>query len=477
MTRSQQGVSLLAVAVILAIAMAALVAFLGAFRSTSQSARGAEGAASLASIKVALAQFASSNGRLPCPAIPTADTGDADPPNASATCNSPMGTVPWKTIGLRREESIDPWGFKISYRVYTGAQGSLTQQDGASAVKCECDDAACESTPVAKTAVGAGNSGGLCADPANTVATTYATPQQAFLNLKGLAVTDFGRAELAAYVLISHGPSGRGGYTASGTATAAPGNPVEIANMQAAGPFTAAAPMTTNLSPDDPAYFDDVIAYERLADLIRRANLGARDWPEPAPPIVASYTLDNATVAAAVGHAVAAGTLGTATLNLGNATLTSSAGRNLAFDTSGATDSIGVAGNGNLISSIANEYVRVGFNSKATQLGVTFRTLGTFNAAGNPYTERVQLTFYDGAAVVGSPLIESGCRGQNAAGGLTSFAINVGIAFDSVEVRPILATPVAGTQPSSIGLAAFKACTAAQPICASDLAAAGNTCP
>lgn len=482
MTRSQQGVSLLAVAVMLGIAMAVLIAFVTMFRSTSKSDQGAQVAARMESIKEALAQFASTNGRLPCPAIPTADTGDADPPNASAACNSPTGTLPWRAIGMRREDSLDPWGFRISYRVYTGALGSVTQQDGASAVKCECDGAGCESAPTAPTAVvaaGTGFSGGLCADPANTVTTTYSTPQQSFLNGKGLTVTDFGRAELAAYVLISHGPSGLGGYTTSGTATAAPANPVEIANMQAAGPFTAAAPMTTNMSPNDVNYFDDIIAYERLPDLVRRANLQGRDWFDPPATSLVSYKMDEATVSAAVGAPVTPGTLGNNRIDFGTGQnrarvegFDSGGNQDISYNTVGGAPGLGIAGNGNnLLTSTGSEKLRIDFQQAGAKFGIALADFGTYDLSGTTVTERVQLVF-SGVGPSTFSVTLSGCRAD---GGVATFSVDPGIDFNRVEIQALAATP-SGT--TALSLAAFNLCDTSPGFCLSGLDATTDpNCP
>lgn len=474
MKRSNSGASLLFFAIILVGVMTVLIALLAMFRSSTSAASASQTVTQLEAAKAALEQFVSAAGRLPCPADPTLNTGVEAPAGGAATCTFPGGTLPWSTIGIRREDALDAWGFKISYRVYTGNNGSLTQPGGASMVNCDT----VEPAPGGRTALVV-NVGGLCAgDPADP--TTFNTTEAQFLAGKGLAVNDFGNNIAdAAFVLVSHGPSGRGAFTGSGTATDPPGNVNEINNMAAAGPFVAAAPATANMTPENANYFDDVIAYERLPDLIRRAKLNGRDWPEPPPPpVVANYTLDNATVAAALGvGSVSAGSLGTQTLNLGNATLTSSGVRDLSFDTSGTTDSVGVAGGGNLISSSAGEFVRIAFISKAQQLGITLRSLGTFINSGTTYTERVQLTFFDAGNPVGSPVIESGCRAQNSGDGTASFAINFGIDFDMVEVKPIVATPTAGNQRTSLGLAAFKACTALEPACASALATVANNCP
>src|SRR6185503_11825319 len=149
----------------------------------------------------------------PCPAKGSVDTGDEDATGPSFTCNSPTGTLPWRAIGLAHDGQFDAWGWKISYRVYTGAGGSLTQPNGASMALCTTDHSA------ASAGVGAG---GICQVAAGEVH-TWDTD---YLLGKGLTVNDFGAAPRtdAAYVLISHGVSGLGAYTSAGQQKAAPVN-------------------------------------------------------------------------------------------------------------------------------------------------------------------------------------------------------------------------------------------------------------
>src|SRR5258706_10132553 len=137
MFRVQRGVSILFVAVVLIIVAAASLAFLALTRTSAGIDRSNETASHLAKISNSLEQFASASERLPCPANPALDTGDAEPNVASAACNfATTGTVPSRTLGLPREDPFDAWGWKISYRVYQGATG-LTQAGGASKGHCD----------------------------------------------------------------------------------------------------------------------------------------------------------------------------------------------------------------------------------------------------------------------------------------------------------------------------------------------------
>jgi hypothetical protein len=271
----ERGFTFLLVVIALA-SLGALVA-LGLLQATaSATAKGDDLARKFARAQAALIAFVAETGRLPCPANPTMDTGDEV--RASPVCTYPQGTIPWKTLGLRREDGYDPWGWRISYRVYAGAAGSLVQDAHPDTDSCAIDAGAsmvcCDptQTQAVSTADGTGD-GGFCkknrkTDPNN------------FLAGKGFSVNDFGTAKTGvAYVLISHGPSGYGGYTAANVQVALPANANELANLSATGTFVAAAASASTVSPDDPAHFDDVIAYASISDVISKAGRGARTWP------------------------------------------------------------------------------------------------------------------------------------------------------------------------------------------------------
>jgi type II secretory pathway pseudopilin PulG len=268
LARRQRGFSFLLLGVVLVAGVLAV----GATRMLSQvvtrQSRAVEAQAVFAAAHEALAAFVAYSGRLPCPANPAADSGDADRNVDTATCNFSTGTLPWRTLGMRRTDSFDPWGGKISYRVYTGGAGSLAQDSGASMTNCDTSAA----TPTAVTTV-SGSLGGLCQP-------THDTPDTAYLAGKGLQVTDFGSAVTdAAYVLVSHGPSGYGGYQSSGAAKPTPGGTDEVSNTLQTGPFVAKAASGPGVSPEDSTHFDDLLGYVRIAELARRSGASARDWP------------------------------------------------------------------------------------------------------------------------------------------------------------------------------------------------------
>jgi type II secretory pathway pseudopilin PulG len=224
----------------------------------------------------ALLGYVAQMGRLPCPAVPTSSAGTEDRNAGNSKCNSAQGTLPWRTIGLSNEFAIDPWGRKISYRVYTGNAGTLTQDEGVSLVQCSTTD-----NQGTTNVSGGGNEGGICKSNNKTKVGSYSDAAEvSFLGSKGLTVADYGVTQVGvAYVLICHGATGYGGYTSTGIAMTAPSNASEIANTTATGPFVAAAASGPTIGAADASHFDDLISYVFLKDLIVKAGRNARNWP------------------------------------------------------------------------------------------------------------------------------------------------------------------------------------------------------
>jgi hypothetical protein len=455
MRSRQQGASGLFIAVLLLLIIGGMLAIFAFLQSKGQSERSGQETQRFEKINAALVQFVAINGRLPCPANPTAnpETGLENRTALSATCNSPTGTVPWASIGLRRDDAIDAWGWKISYRVYTGSNGSLTQDGGATMVNCETDTGELAGWSAGRTPV-SGSSGGLCRSTRNTL-------ESEFLAGKGLSVTSFGTAVSdVAYVLISHGASGLGAYT-SGTPSVQkelPTSANELSNLNAAGPFIATAHTDATVGPAASTHFDDVLAYKRLSDLVRLAGVGPRDWPETTA--LADVTLNAAGVGAAIGTTPTAGTdLGTASINFDTARvsgLTSGTASNLSFDSASGTEGVGVYGNGTGISSAYSEAIRVELRNKATKFAVTLNNFNTVFV----WKERARLEFYDGNTLVRTFSPWQSCH----SGAFTSFTFDLGAAqYDRVDITPLASAPdplFGTTIATSFFLSAFKACSA-----------------
>src|SRR5690349_15578210 len=210
---SQRGASGIFVAVVLLLVAAGIIVALAFSGVTAKGDRGRQVAASMGVVQSALRVFATGNNRLPCPADPNSTNG-LESAGAAGACNFPAGTIPWATLGLRVDDAVDPWGEVLSYRVFAGATG-LTRTNGATMTNCTTDPAA--TGPLV---------GGNC-DSA------YNTPEAAWLAGKGLRVNDFGNVVTdAAYVVLSHGASGLGGFTPAGQQkTPLPASADELSNL------------------------------------------------------------------------------------------------------------------------------------------------------------------------------------------------------------------------------------------------------
>jgi type II secretory pathway pseudopilin PulG len=479
----QLGISGVIVLALMVLVMVGLIAAYALSRLSTSGDDRAQTASRLTAAADALERYAASALRLPCPADPAANTGNEVQAGA-ATCTFPDGTLPWNTLGLLREQGTDAWGRKISYRVYTGNKGSLTQPRGVSMVECDTVEPASEGpTPVA------GSLGGLCRpdppDPVNLGLRTT-TPTE-FLAGKGLALSDSGTAfNDVAYVVISHGSTGLGGYTSSGVHVQIDGKTApagdELGNTRDTGAFTIRAFSDAETAATAGTHFDDVLVYRRLPELIERIKLGARNWlPDPVPSNV-NVLFDNPTVAAAVGRAVnsAGDNLGASTIDFGSANVSASnsgGAVNVSFATAGGVTGIGAVGGlaGNRISNLDGDALRVDFDTKKRKLGATLGDFGTYTFFLTTYTEQVEFTFYRSGSVVGSPMQKAGCRAD---GGLASFELDPGADFDRVDIRPVAATP-GGVASTSFLLAEFVGCTTAASSCTTTLATpapAGNTC-
>lgn len=439
--------------------------------------------ARLATLSDSLEQYAATAGRLPCPANPTLkvdEPGWGDEalatPNVGA-CQYPEGTVPWRTIGARREDSIDPWGWKVSYRVFSGVRtppsavpvGSLTQPGGVDVVECDTAPAAGAVTPVA------GALGGLC-DP-NPDATLRSSWDENFYSGKGFRITDMGVVyEDAAYVLVSHGPTGRGAYTSNGVRTELPGT-AELGNTSASGPFTIQSHTEIGTDPTATTFFDDYLFYRRLRDLTQRISRTARDWPEPPPPPSAAgeVTFDQAAVEAAVGTTITPGaSVGQVTVTFVGVVVTGSGsgGSDVSFDVVGGIGGVGVAGGGSaLMQSGANEMLSFAISGGATKFAVTLNDFGIYSGI---FTERVQFRFFLGATEVGTARQGVGCQLD---GGLATFEGDVGTNFDRIDITPLpaLDDTFMPTGITALLVSQVRACPATEA-CATSLATPGNTC-
>ena len=467
--RRQDGAGGAFIALIIALVALLILAVVSLTRTRTGSEEREQGVARLNVSASGLEGYASTALRLPCPADPATDDG-TEVANGPAGCQFPGGTVPWKTIGIRREDSLDAWGRKISYRVYTGNAGSLTQPGGMSMANCDTNEA----FPGGTTPAG-GGSGGLCKPVPNTAnaADRTTTPAQ-FLAGKGLTVTDFGAVRNdVAYVLVSHGITGLGGYTASGVRLDLPPNGDEKDNTRATGPFTVRAfsnPDTGATAPAN-AHFDDLVAYRGIEDLAKRANIAARNWPDT---ILSAVTFDRPTVRAALGGTNPGSDTGRDTIAFNNATVRgfdSGGAQNISFVSGGGMEDGlgGVSGGGGLLGSAGGEFLQIDFAEDARQFAFT---VDQFDDAALLH-ERLELRFIEvvgNTATTKATVVKQSCAAN---GKVASYTVDACSAFNRVEIRPL--TMSDGTSPSDFSLNEIRTCVEGVT-CETALQATGNVC-
>lgn len=145
MARSKTtGFTLVEIAVVLFIIALITAGGIGLASSLRTAASQKSSLQNAETIKIALQNFISRNGRLPCPAVegdvPTAATFGIEAVSAApGDCTGVVGVgpgpvtpavsgvVPWKTLGLTFDATVDGWGNQFTY-VVTRSATSLTQQ-------------------------------------------------------------------------------------------------------------------------------------------------------------------------------------------------------------------------------------------------------------------------------------------------------------------------------------------------------------
>lgn len=308
-SRNKHGFTLLEMAIVIVIIGLAL----GVMMQASRGIRDAENRSlikkKLEVLDTAFAHFVAVNKRLPCPANGTIassalNAGMESPSPATGTCNPTTqiyGVVPWVTLGLTEEDATDPWMARMTYRV----DPTLTQTMDMS--NCDPSSTVTGNPPAAAA---------ICKTPTPPcAASSGCTSPSNFLMNKGLDVWDGlngapGYAARqnnrtngtgAAYIIISHGPTGSGAYNkngAGGPLFATQPGPLTIANPAPPPPsltggtnelpnYNGQAVVTTstqaNVYRDSPlndivtlAHFDDYLSHPTIMTVLNKANLGPR---------------------------------------------------------------------------------------------------------------------------------------------------------------------------------------------------------
>lgn len=279
-TRGFTLIELLIVLVIISllVAMAAMVT-----RAITSQQRRSLTSARLAGVDAALTQYVVLQKRLPCPAdgslnsatVATAGIETARTAIAGCTTDQAMGVVPWRALGVSEEDITDGWGRRITYRT-----------NPAMAVDNAMDMSKCDPAGTDPTLPAA-----ICNVVCSSAALGSCTPPASFLSGKGLEIRRMdGVTKImdpaatpptgAAYVLISHGETGGGGYLNTGslyTSTTTDGT-------QEARNYGSAAYAVNYWYVDDQitdapgatTHFDDLVSRPSLLTVINKASLGPR---------------------------------------------------------------------------------------------------------------------------------------------------------------------------------------------------------
>lgn len=129
-----QGFSLVELAIVLVIVSVLIGSFIGTIGSRIENTRRADTEAQLELINDAITGYASTFGRIPCPA--EADSAGLEAPAGGGTCDAGHGFIPGLTLGLRgayNEDNLllDSWGNPIRYSVTTANGDAFTETPGA----------------------------------------------------------------------------------------------------------------------------------------------------------------------------------------------------------------------------------------------------------------------------------------------------------------------------------------------------------
>jgi len=231
----------------------------------------------MATVDAAIGQFVAVQKRMPCPADGTLasaanNAGLETGLDANGCTVQTNGVVPWVSLGLTETDATDGWDHRFTYR--TGQSLGLTMD------MSQCDPAG-----------GAGTTGppaGACAPGCTSATLPACTTPQNFLNNKGLQVQNVAGTVVmnpaaatptgAAYVLISAGESGGGGFLNTGvlaTTTSTQDGDAEKTN------YANRALQATYVddSINDVAgitHFDDLVSRPSVLTVINKAALGPR---------------------------------------------------------------------------------------------------------------------------------------------------------------------------------------------------------
>ena len=236
----------------------------------------------MATVDAALVQFVSQQKRLPCPAdgklVSSHNSAGTEGGRNATGCTGTLldGVVPWRALGLSETDATDGWDRRLTYRL----QPALGADNGMNL--SWCDPAGTEPATVPPPNV--------CNPACTSTTLTTCTPPALFLNTRGLEVRSVAGVVLmnpavppytgAAYVVVSPGESGGGGYLNSGQlAVSSVGDGTEEMKNYASLPYAGVATYYVDDSLAEAAganHYDDVVLRPTILSVANKAGLGPR---------------------------------------------------------------------------------------------------------------------------------------------------------------------------------------------------------
>ena len=234
----------------------------------------------MTAVDAALVQFVLQQKRLPCPGDGTlasnhANAGVEGGRNAAGcTGNQQHGVIPWRALALTETDATDGWDRRLTYRI----DPNLAADNGMNMSWCDPAGTEAGATPRA------------CNAACTNTALASCTPPAAFLTTRGLTVKNVAGVTVmdpaavpntgAAYVLVSHGESGGGGYLNSGTlATSTIGDGTEELKNYANLAYAAGVSYYVDDTLAEAAgvtHFDDAVSRPSVLNVISKAGLAPR---------------------------------------------------------------------------------------------------------------------------------------------------------------------------------------------------------
>ena len=270
--RAHRGFTLVEILVVVVIL--GLILAMGAvlLRSITATQKRAVTTSRLANVEAALVQFVMQQRRLPCPADGTqsVSAGGTEMFAAGVCTTQQNGVVPWRTLGLAHADATDGWDRRLTYRV--AAELVANEAMNLSA----CDPAGT-----------GGLLGGVCNAGCTASSLASCTPPSTYLGNKGLNVKNIAGTDVmlktgtpptgAAYVLISHGESGGGGYLDTGALAASTTTDGTEEQKNYANLALAAYYVDDQVSDvAGAAHFDDIVVRPSVIGVASKAGLGPR---------------------------------------------------------------------------------------------------------------------------------------------------------------------------------------------------------